>query len=464
MTAVESRVPPVRPQRGTAVSPLGADILASWHIFRLATSLLTIASAVVLTLSWHWWQGGVVAAMALLPVVDALWSLARRRPDPTFSILLDSTLIGLAMLIVCLGSMAIGAPFLYMVLVATLFLGGARVVPVALYAAGWSALALSPPFVVHLPPSASPAVVDGVAYVIFAGHIVALLVTVGRALQRSADAKDRALAELEAASKSKDEFLASVSHEIRTPLTSVIGFADILSENSEGTPETELAAMVSAEAREVAYIVDDLLVAARADIGAVVVDVTDVDLAAVAKQTVLSLASPSNAVVVDGRDVVARGDIARVRQILRIFLTNADRYGGSDVRVHVQRTGDLASVAVSDDGNGIPAGAESIIFQAYHRAHSVASQPDAIGLGLFVARHLAGLMGGSVGHERVGGRTVFTLALPAAPDSRRVVSPLFVPADELAMPIDVNPGSRGGAPTSPVPFRPRAVRRAARRR
>lgn len=223
--------------------------------------------------------------------------------------------------------------------------------------------------------------------------------------------------ELEDLVRSKDEFLASISHEIRTPLTAVLGFSEVLREDSGslGPGGTEMINLVAEHAREISDIVEDLLVAARADMNALKV----VREAVVLREQVEHVAAgrgsrPSLSIDSDGGDVVAVADGARVRQIVRCLLSNAARYGGDNVEVRFGQDNGRAVLTVSDDGPGVPPGHERDIFDAFHRAATDDGKTQAIGLGLYVAHHLARLMGGDLSYERRGGWTTFELELPDA--------------------------------------------------
>jgi len=291
------------------------------------------------------------------------------------------------------------------------------------YGAAWSILTIVGVEAVAMPAMVSTIVINAIAYLIFAGHIVALLAVIARALERSASAKTRALHELEEAAKSKDQFLASISHEIRTPLTSVVGFSNLLTERRLDGESAEMAGIISREAHEVEYIVEDLLVAARADLGTIALQLAPTDVSVAVQASVAALIEGKPRVRTDGLDATAVADPARVRQILRVLLTNAVRYGGPDVEVMIASGPSTVSVAVSDDGLGIPRGDVDRIFAPYHRAHSASGQPQAIGLGLYIARYLARLMDGDLNHQRSAGRTAFVLTLPQHATSTAIGEP-----------------------------------------
>jgi len=209
--------------------------------------------------------------------------------------------------------------------------------------------------------------------------------------------------------KAKDEFIAKVSHELRTPLTAVVGLTSEMSAMDLTEEEqSELMLLVSGQAAEMSYIVEDLLVASRAEMGTIALDRTYVDLDTEMRKTISGLGVTVQEVPENVPGVFA--DASRVRQILRNLLTNADRYGGPNRRVLAGTIFDKAWVEVRDDGEGVSPSAASTIFEPYSTAHS--GNTGSVGLGLSVARQLAELMGGTLTYHRDRGETVFRLELP----------------------------------------------------
>jgi signal transduction histidine kinase len=227
---------------------------------------------------------------------------------------------------------------------------------------------------------------------------------------------------LELLVRSKDKFVASVSHELRTPLAAVLGFAQVLSDDTGGlstADRIELTATIVREAHDLAGIVEDLLVSARADMDSVYVSEVLVDLRAAAAQVVdvLPEADKTHVSISDEpRRIRALADPVRVRQVIRNLVSNALRYGGDDIRVDFQVVEPHAIVSVSDNGPGIPESEREQIFLPYQVAHSPGSQPSSVGLGLTVSRQLVQLMGGSLTYRHEGGSSVFEIRLPSARD------------------------------------------------
>ncbi len=110
------------------------------------------------------------------------------------------------------------------------------------------------------------------------------------------------------------------------------------------------------------------------------------------------------------------GRPAPLRQVVRNLLTNATRYGGTDVWIEIEDRDSSVVIAVVDNGAGVPTYLESRIFEAYERGHETELvQPGSVGLGLAVSRRLAVLMNGSLDYRRVDDQTRFELILPAFP-------------------------------------------------
>lgn len=217
--------------------------------------------------------------------------------------------------------------------------------------------------------------------------------------------------------RSKDEFLASVSHELRTPLTAVFGSAEVLSQDWDqlsSEDRLELVGYIASESRDLTHIVEDLLVAARADIGNLTVKVQPMDVRSEVEAALLAVRSDADERGVDLESVQGRivADPLRFRQIVRNLLTNAFRYGGSRVTLNTKPFDGYLVLAVNDDGKGVPLDQQEAIFEPYHRAHITQGVPGSVGLGLTVARQLALLMDGDLRYIRSGAVSTFELRLP----------------------------------------------------
>jgi signal transduction histidine kinase len=219
--------------------------------------------------------------------------------------------------------------------------------------------------------------------------------------------------------EAKNSFLASVSHEIRTPLTAIVGFAQLLGDEEAGLGEGDRQLMVTSigqQAHEVMSLIEDLLVVARNELAEVDIFETTVNVVEQLKQTLEAGGSFTSEVVIDCEPEApeALGDPGRIRQILRNLLTNAERYGGPEVRVTVAGCDGNVVVSVSDNGSGIPADDRERVFEPYQSAHAVGDQPESVGIGLAISRQLAERMGGTLDYRYEDNHSIFSLTLRAA--------------------------------------------------
>lgn len=214
----------------------------------------------------------------------------------------------------------------------------------------------------------------------------------------------------------KNRFLASISHEIRTPLTAIVGFSQVL-EDDEAMSEIDRMTMVRSiveQAHEMSDLVNDLLVAARTDSDELNVEARPIDMAAQVDQILSAGGTFTERVVFDrpSQPVIATADPARVRQILRNLLTNAERYGGSCVQVRLTADDRRVDLDVIDDGPGLPETQWEAIFELYQKAHDDDERHESMGIGLAVSRQLAELMGGTLTYDRDDDLSTFCLRLP----------------------------------------------------
>ncbi len=225
---------------------------------------------------------------------------------------------------------------------------------------------------------------------------------------------------LESLIQSKNQLIASVSHELRTPLTAVVGLAEELGAADQQIAPAErqqLIAVIAHESREMADLVEDLVVAAQSEDGEVNVFPERTDLSLLAANVASRLSPPDEVTLtVDDQSSAAFADPVRVRQVIRNLLTNAVRYGGRQVRVTFGGDDRWAYVDVHDDGSGIPDHDLEAIFEPFRRSSHTAPAPGSVGLGLTLSKRLAELMGGSLSYIDSDGCT-FRLTVPRTPDA-----------------------------------------------
>lgn len=243
------------------------------------------------------------------------------------------------------------------------------------------------------------------------------------------------MVELEAA---RAQTIGVVSHELRNHLTGIIAAVELVTDDGlDLTPAEvgEMLEMALQQSVEAAEVIEDLLVASRAERGVLDAIAEVVDLAPLTETVIRRTSSEEGRIRFHGPagPVWATADPLRYKQVLRNLLTNALRYGGDEVRVSVEALGQWVSVIVADNGQGVDPADESALFQAYHRGRHVGPAEGSSGLGLWIARGLANKMGGELTYRRESGHTVFEISLPLADTPHHSGSPTTMKAGAVAV-------------------------------
>lgn len=225
--------------------------------------------------------------------------------------------------------------------------------------------------------------------------------------------QETARRELEQIVESRDRFISSASHQLRTPLTVVMGYSNELATQWDETADDQrrsYARLIAGHMADIAHMIENLLVAARSDIGSLTIIAEPCDLAECALEAVEELGDPT--VQLSAEPTTAWADPLRVRQILRNLITNAIQHGELPIEIVSSHSTESASLTVRDGGPGIAEDDAEQLFTRYHTAHHDPGQPGPLGIGLTVARTLARLMHGDVAYVRSPAGTEFILTLP----------------------------------------------------
>ncbi len=258
--------------------------------------------------------------------------------------------------------------------------------------------------------------------VLVIGGAIALLVAsgVGAAYASRALVPIRqSLANQREALRRQREFAADASHELRTPLTVIRASVEDLERHPRKSVATVGSALtdIRDEVDHLTSMVDDLLLLARSDSGAVELERVPLDLGDVASTGASGLTRLADErhvrMVVDPIPAEVDGDPARLRQLVAILVDNAIRHApaGSRVDVRVRTDGGDAVLVVEDEGPGIRTEDLPRVFDRFYRA--AGAPGGGTGLGLAIAAWIVERHGGRIAaanREVAGAR--FTVRLP----------------------------------------------------
>lgn len=230
-----------------------------------------------------------------------------------------------------------------------------------------------------------------------------------------ATAFDRMRLQLAQLDDARRAFIANASHELRTPIFSLGGFLELLQDEDLDEPtRVEFLGTMSEQVQRLSKLATDLLDLSRLDAGGIILVGEPLALDDLAQDladefAALALRGAHPLAAVTGAGGVAQADRERVLQIGRALVDNALRHTPEGTSIRIVARG--STLAVEDDGPGIPAEYQERVFARFTRVEG--SRASGTGLGLAIARELAERMGGEIRlASEPGGRTVFTLVLP----------------------------------------------------
>lgn len=230
----------------------------------------------------------------------------------------------------------------------------------------------------------------------------------------------------EQASEAKSRLLANVAHEIKSPVGGVIGIGELWATGQLGpvtATQAEMAQMLVKTARQVEALSHDLLDVARAESGAVKVELRPTDvpglLEDVRRQTALrpEAQAVKIEVLTEGDGLIALADSQRLTQVVSNLASNAVKYGaaGGLVVLHARRAPDAVRIEVIDRGAGLSAEKQAQLFEPFNRLGLERTTVEGHGIGLALAKRLTELQGGSIGvTSTVGEGATFWVEMPLA--------------------------------------------------
>jgi signal transduction histidine kinase len=242
-------------------------------------------------------------------------------------------------------------------------------------------------------------------------------------LQRVGE-NDRLIAQLEAASRIKTEFLGIMSHELRTPLHAVIGFNDILREELFGpltAKQRDAVDRIARNAQDLLGLIEATLDIAKLDRGQMPLKSAEIHPEELMRQ--IESGTPilrRKRTIEFGWQVepgvpVLQTDAGKLKIVVKNLVENAVKFTEQgSVKVEVRARNGGVEFSVADTGIGIPLEAQTAIFEPFRQIeHHLTRRYGGAGLGLHITRRLVEAIGGKVSVQSELGRgSVFCVWVP----------------------------------------------------
>jgi len=259
-----------------------------------------------------------------------------------------------------------------------------------------------------------------------------------RELEEKSASLEQATAELRAANEQlksldslKDDFMSSVTHELRTPLTSIRALAELMRDDADMPPEQrqQFVGIIVSETERLTRLVNQVLDMAKIESGHAEWVTEPVDMSALVRQAVatmtemfrerqiavdLNLPTPTSEPA-----PVLMADPDRLMQVMLNLLSNAAKFvpiPGGRVDVSLRWDASGVTVAVKDNGPGVTAAQQDLIFERFRQGGEATNRPQGTGLGLPISRQIVAHFGGRLWIESTppdGATFVFFLPVAA---------------------------------------------------
>jgi signal transduction histidine kinase len=263
-------------------------------------------------------------------------------------------------------------------------------------------------------------------------HVVQALAGLNSELANAQRELTRKNVELRDVIREKNQLLGMAAHDLRNPLGVVVGVVDLLSDELADSLSEENRQLFSRVASSVEYmlgLIDDMLDYSKIDAGRLELQLTPIDVTDLIRQNLEfnTILARKKGISVhfesQGNPPLLNLDSRRIQQVLNNLLSNALKFShrGSSVTVSLLTEAAMVTIAVADQGQGIPADELGKLFNPYSRTSTKSTDGEnSTGLGLSIARRIVEAHGGSIRVESELGRgSTFYLSFPTPPPAAR---------------------------------------------
>jgi PAS domain S-box-containing protein len=244
--------------------------------------------------------------------------------------------------------------------------------------------------------------------------------------------------EVERANQLKSEFLASMSHELRTPLNTILGFSELLSEQTAGSlneKQKRFLTHIQHDAHHLLELINDILDLSKIEAGRLELRTERFPMAIAAAEVLTSVRplAAAKAITLDSdldMSLVLYADRMRFKEILYNLLSNAIKFTPPKGRIWIEAAAvdGTVRILVGDTGIGISPDDQEAIFDSFRQASATTKGVrEGTGLGLAITKRLVELHNGTIGVESQpgqGSRFFFTLPLTSEEAIEQEIEPI----------------------------------------
>ncbi len=220
----------------------------------------------------------------------------------------------------------------------------------------------------------------------------------------------------------KSMFIASMSHELRTPLNSIIGFTGIILQGMSGKVTNEQKkqlTMVEASAAHLLDLINEVIDVSKIETGKIELTIEEFDLPALTQDVKKSFEIATDEqglrITLEAPEkLIVKSDERRAKQVIINFVSNAIKFTDKGrIKIKLAKKDESAEVSVADTGIGIKKEDIGKLFRAFGRVPTENRLTEGSGLGLYLSKKIADLLGGDIKAEsKFGKGSTFTFTMP----------------------------------------------------
>lgn len=219
----------------------------------------------------------------------------------------------------------------------------------------------------------------------------------------------------------KNEFLYTVTHELRTPLTSIRALSEILFDNPdlEAEQQQQYLEAIIKETVRLSNLITQVLNLENFEAGRRKLTITEInagkllDDMAATLSGIIQAKQLSLTIQLAQRPTMIQADADLIQQVFMNLLGNAIKFAASAIQINISKGDKEYIIEITDDGKGIDAGMEELIFDKFFQAkNQTLKKPEGTGLGLAISKKIIELHGGKIWVNKgftKGAQFVFTL-------------------------------------------------------
>jgi len=227
----------------------------------------------------------------------------------------------------------------------------------------------------------------------------------------------------------RQEWSSIVAHDLQQPVHTILLRTDLLLRGTLSESQAQSVRQIRKSITHLGRMVTDLMDASLLDARGLRLALEPLNLGDLIREIIER--TPDTALRIklrlpEGKRLLVRGDAQRLEQVMTNLLSNAVKYGVPEtaIDVEISLSNEVANVAVTNCGSGVPPDELPFLFERYSRSHAARTSPTkGLGLGLYIARGIVEAHGGRIWVESVPEQTTtfhFTIPLAQLSDANEL--------------------------------------------